>query len=144
MTMPHLENCPHLCDGWCLACVKAEHEVTEKTISDLMVQCEQLKDSRETRFQHTQKELSFISEMMAFLNKNNDRDHSCCFEGGLSVYWADCVMGHIEKGDDEWLYFPVAKGCKPEDTELMERENILLRDSLRHRFNSARSVLTQK
>lgn len=25
MTMPHLENCAHLCDGWCLACVKKLH-----------------------------------------------------------------------------------------------------------------------
>ncbi len=26
MTMPHLENCRHLSDGWCLACVKSLHD----------------------------------------------------------------------------------------------------------------------
>ena len=26
MTMPHLMNCPHLADGWCLSCVKKEIE----------------------------------------------------------------------------------------------------------------------
>ena len=26
MTMPHLMNCPHLADGWCLSCVKNEIE----------------------------------------------------------------------------------------------------------------------
>lgn len=136
MTMPHLENCQHSASGWCLDCVKAEHDVTEKVTGDLMVQCELLKESKETRFQHTQKEMSFISDMMAFLNKDNDRDHSCCFEGRLVVYWSDCVMGYLEKGDDEWLYFPVPKGCKPEDTELLESENTLLRSSLRARFKA--------
>lgn len=26
MTMPHLMNCPHSDSGWCLDCVKAEHD----------------------------------------------------------------------------------------------------------------------
>jgi len=30
MTMPHLMNCPHKDDGWCLACVKELWEEKEK------------------------------------------------------------------------------------------------------------------
>ena len=30
MTMPHLMNCPHSEDGWCLACVKTMHEEHER------------------------------------------------------------------------------------------------------------------
>lgn len=26
MTMPHLMNCSHSCEGWCLDCVKREHD----------------------------------------------------------------------------------------------------------------------
>lgn len=29
MTMPHLSNCPHQGDGWCLNCVKELYEKTE-------------------------------------------------------------------------------------------------------------------
>jgi len=30
MTMPHLENCPHDSDGWCLDCVKELYDANEK------------------------------------------------------------------------------------------------------------------
>ena len=30
MTMPHLQNCPHQGDGWCLACVKELHDKSER------------------------------------------------------------------------------------------------------------------
>ena len=30
MTMPHLMNCSHFGDGWCLECVKKLHEHTEE------------------------------------------------------------------------------------------------------------------
>lgn len=30
MTMPHLMNCPHMDDGWCLDCVKEEHDLAER------------------------------------------------------------------------------------------------------------------
>lgn len=30
MTMPHLMNCPHLGDGWCLDCVGAQHNELER------------------------------------------------------------------------------------------------------------------
>ena len=29
MTMPHLENCPHDSNGWCLDCVKRMHDRLE-------------------------------------------------------------------------------------------------------------------
>jgi hypothetical protein len=29
MTMPHLMNCPHQSDGWCLDCVKRQHAIIE-------------------------------------------------------------------------------------------------------------------
>lgn len=30
MTMPHLMNCPHMDDGWCLNCVGAQHVEIER------------------------------------------------------------------------------------------------------------------
>jgi hypothetical protein len=30
MTMPHLMNCPHAADGWCLACVSELHAEKER------------------------------------------------------------------------------------------------------------------
>jgi hypothetical protein len=30
MTMPHLSNCPHDGDGWCIDCVKAMHSELER------------------------------------------------------------------------------------------------------------------
>jgi hypothetical protein len=30
MTMPHLMNCPHSEDGWCLSCVKKQVDAAEK------------------------------------------------------------------------------------------------------------------
>lgn len=44
MTMPHLMNCRHSDVGWCLTCVKDEHDANESIIKDLMVQCEGLKE----------------------------------------------------------------------------------------------------
>lgn len=38
MTMPHLENCLHHPDGWCLDCVKDQHEEMEK-YQALWVRC---------------------------------------------------------------------------------------------------------
>lgn len=35
MTMPHLMNCRHSEDGWCLDCVKEEHESKERRIEEL-------------------------------------------------------------------------------------------------------------
>jgi hypothetical protein len=32
MTMPHLSNCPHDGDGWCIDCVKAMHSELERMI----------------------------------------------------------------------------------------------------------------
>lgn len=29
MTIPWLMNCQHLCDGWCLECVKKQHAIIE-------------------------------------------------------------------------------------------------------------------
>lgn len=34
MTMPHLENCPHQEEGWCLSCVMTLHERAEKAERD--------------------------------------------------------------------------------------------------------------
>lgn len=41
MTMPHLMNCPHQGEGWCLDCVKELHERNEK----LRVCLEWIKDN---------------------------------------------------------------------------------------------------
>lgn len=41
--MPHLMNCPHSPNGWCLDCVKEEHDKSEATIEDLMAVCERQK-----------------------------------------------------------------------------------------------------
>lgn len=34
MTMPHLMNCGHSDEGWCLDCVKAMHDETGMTLRD--------------------------------------------------------------------------------------------------------------
>jgi hypothetical protein len=47
MTMPHLMNCQHSEEGWCLDCVKSEHDSNEETIRELMVQCERLKEQND-------------------------------------------------------------------------------------------------
>ena len=43
MTMPHLMNCQHSEDGWCLDCVKAEHEDSERVVAELMSQLEAMR-----------------------------------------------------------------------------------------------------
>ena len=35
MTMPHLMNCDHSDTGWCLDCVKAQHDELEKANTKL-------------------------------------------------------------------------------------------------------------
>lgn len=35
MTMPHLENCRHDEDGWCLTCVKEQWEELQRTKEEL-------------------------------------------------------------------------------------------------------------
>lgn len=36
MTMPHLMNCPHSCEGWCLECVKELHDEGEARYEDYL------------------------------------------------------------------------------------------------------------
>lgn len=36
MTMPHLMNCPHSTDGWCLECVKELHDEGEARYEDYL------------------------------------------------------------------------------------------------------------
>jgi hypothetical protein len=36
MTMPHLMNCPHSADGWCLDCVKELHDRFQARVNDFM------------------------------------------------------------------------------------------------------------
>lgn len=38
MTMPYLENCPHIGKGWCLDCVKALHDKIQKPKDDPITQ----------------------------------------------------------------------------------------------------------
>jgi len=40
MTMPHLMNCSHISDGWCLDCVKSEYERQRAKLDQLRKQCE--------------------------------------------------------------------------------------------------------
>ncbi len=42
MTMPHLMNCSHKGDGWCLTCVKDQHDESEKLREQLLKACERL------------------------------------------------------------------------------------------------------
>jgi len=44
MTMPHLMNCPHSGDGWCLKCVQEEYKIlNEKKYLEAFYWKEQLK-----------------------------------------------------------------------------------------------------
>lgn len=40
MTMPHLTNCPHSGEGWCLACVKKYVEEHQKKEASQRRECE--------------------------------------------------------------------------------------------------------
>lgn len=58
MTMPHLMNCNHLCDGWCLDCVKREHDENERIIEGLMANLECQKAE--------------VESLQAFIRKEHD------------------------------------------------------------------------
>ena len=98
MTMPHLMNCDHSEDGWCLDCVKALWDKQQAT--DLPL------------FQHTEAELRFVSGILAALNSEIGRSKSCGVHGVLELFWADEPMGTIELDDEEdlasWVYLPKA------------------------------------
>ena len=69
------------------------------------------------RFQHTRDELNRVLEVLETLNDGADDGSPVLgFEGVITVYWCECVMGTIEKDvdGDEWCYFPTAQGDKPE------------------------------
>lgn len=38
MTMPHLMNCPHSGQGWCLDCVKNYHDDTSKQLDQIIIE----------------------------------------------------------------------------------------------------------
>lgn len=44
MTMPHLMNCSHSDEGWCLGCVKEQNEELEALREVLYSVCERLND----------------------------------------------------------------------------------------------------
>ena len=129
--MPHLMNCSHSESGWCMDCVKAEHERTETVVNDLMVQletnggvmnacrcpnCQKWAYARDVcpycksyakvanpQFSHTAAELRHISGLLDMLNRTDpDADH-VGFDGGLQLYWCDRVMGEIVLDDRDDL-----------------------------------------
>ena len=87
-------NCDHSGDGWCLDCVKALWDESHAT----------------PRYQHTEEELRFVSDILALLNSRDARSKSCGVRGELEVYWADQVMGVIQLDDEHdltsWIYLP--------------------------------------
>lgn len=52
MTMPHLMNCPHDDDGWCLTCVAAQHDKLEEA--------ERLVEDAVARLKAVREELTLI------------------------------------------------------------------------------------
>lgn len=49
MTMPHLMNCDHSSDGWCLACVKQMHDQREQYETALEAIAKRLEPVRHDR-----------------------------------------------------------------------------------------------
>jgi len=45
MTMPWLSNCEHSGDGWCINCVRKEHDEYEQKIEDLQKEIKHLRDA---------------------------------------------------------------------------------------------------
>ena len=105
MTMPHLQNCDHSEDGWCLDCVKKMHDEFDLRM-EIKTSC---------RYQHNADELKAIGELLAFLESwpESSKHTDLVIEGKIEVWWADSVMGVID-GDcaSGWDYHPLAFGEK--------------------------------
>jgi hypothetical protein len=101
MTMPHLMNCSHSEDGWCLDCVKKLHDEKEAIESN---------PAPEPRFQHAAEELRYVADLLDLLNKT--KGGNIGIDGELEVFWVDRVMGVIALEDasdlSSWVYFPSA------------------------------------
>lgn len=108
--MPHLMNCDHSHDGWCLACVKKLYYEKEAAESN---------PPPEPRYQHTAEELRYVVGILDALNSKLDM---VGVDGELEVYWVDRVMGVIGLDDKDdlqsWVYFPSANN----NFELKESE----------------------
>lgn len=101
MTMPHLQNCDHSEEGWCLDCVKKlwdEHNHTKNN------------PPPDPLYQHTSAELRHVADILDILNKS--LGNYIGIDGELEVYWCDRVMGVIGLDDKEdltsWVYYPSA------------------------------------
>jgi hypothetical protein len=71
-----------------------------------------MSNSDEPRFQHTAEELRHVADILDVLN-SGDRGQSVAAAGGtLDIYWVDTKMGLIDRDDDHWCYFPVARDRK--------------------------------
>lgn len=107
MTMPHLMNCDHSEEGWCLDCVKKMHDEWEE-------RCEK---ASEVRFQHNANECKAVGELLEYLNQWGDKTgfNDLALDGKLEVYWVDSVMGVVEgDGEGTFHYYPLAFGQKGE------------------------------
>lgn len=62
MTMPHLMNCPHSVDGWCLACVK-----------DLWDEIQQLREGSQKASSAAAEHISTLSRAIAGTSASADR-----------------------------------------------------------------------
>lgn len=106
MTMPHIMNCEHSEEGWCLDCVKKMHDEMEKAVEEAKI--------ANVRFQHNANECKAVGELLEYLQTWPEKS-DLGIEGKLDVYWADCVMGTIEDdGDGGFCYYPLAFGQKGE------------------------------
>lgn len=61
MTMPHLMNCSHSGEGWCIPCVKEAHEKYQKNIVKFMFENEQ----KDETIANLEKELDSLNRRMA-------------------------------------------------------------------------------
>lgn len=105
MTMPHLENCAHSDEGWCLDCVRKMHRDFES----------QMEIKGSARYQHNAAELKAVAELIEFLDSwpASTRHTDLGLDGRLEVWWSDSLMGFIEGNcANGWDYHPLAFGEK--------------------------------
>ncbi len=60
MTMPHLMNCSHDGSGWCLDCVKEQHDDYEEEVSKLKKTLEEIRKVL-SKWDNTHKEYTHYS-----------------------------------------------------------------------------------
>lgn len=128
MTMPHMMNCRHRDDGWCLDCVQEEHDRTEQFARDIVAQldargslrnaarcskCDHFMYAREhcpkchtskrgsaPLYQHTADELRHVAGILDALNHPEPDISEVGCSGTIKIYWCDGVLGTIQLDDE--------------------------------------------